>query len=835
MWNCAQLKKNRIVRKEILFFILITSFLLFNLKDTTAHKKLYPFFQSDTNHTEKQLKASKIQGEISIDGKLTEPQWNSAPAAENFLTYSPSIGNKSDYTTNVKVLYNDRAIYFGAFLKDDPDSIISGLSKRDEENVNADKFWVTLNPYNDGKNIFKFTVTAANVQSDVKISPRNEDRAWDAVWKSKVQMVDSGWVVEMEIPYDAIRFPNKETQQWGVNFWRLVRRERKTSSWSFIDRTKDNEGSQYGNLVNIHDIKPPLRLSLYPYVSGYVFPHNGDMDYEYSAGMDLKYGINESFTLDMMLIPDFGQKKSDETVLNLSPYEVKYSEKRQFFTEGTELFNKAGLFYSRRIGDEPTDYNKVEQQLKDGEKIIDNPEEANLLNATKVSGRNKNGLGLGFFNATTGKTHATVKDTAGNERKILTQPVTNYNLMVIDKNFGQNSYANFINTNYVQPATGRLENVLGSAYKVSDKSNHYAIWGDAAYSIQKDSASGDLTTGQAIDAKLGKVSGNFKANYNLKLLTDTYDHNALGYLRKNNEITQSLNLNYGIYEPSGYLLNWNSNLAFEYNSLYSPRKFSDFNIQGDYRLTFTNHLYVGGGFQYRPVEKHDFFEPRVTGEVFDRPEYFGSNIWISSDYRKPLAIDLRTGYNKEFGKGYFYSVSPRIRIGDKMLIVYEFRYDKQMNEKGYVTHLSSEDNNIIFGRRDNETYTNSLNASFIFNNKSWISMDARHYWSQIDYDKYYNLQDDGDLSYNSSFSENRDFNYNVFTIDLMYSWNFAPGSFLKLVWKNNIHEREYIANNNFYDFYENIKNTLVSQKAQNSFSVKITYYLDYKYLFNKSN
>jgi hypothetical protein len=834
MWNCAQLINALFIRKKTLYFILISIF-IFISKDITANRKPNTLFHSDTAHTEKKLKAKKIQGGLSIDGKLTEPQWISAPVAGNFLTYSPSIGNKSDYPTKVKVLYNDRAIYFGALLKDNPDSIITGLSKRDEENVNADKFWVTLNPYDDGKNIFKFTVTAANVQSDVKISPRNEDRAWDAVWKSKVQMVDSGWVVEMEIPYDAIRFPNKKEQQWGVNFWRLVRRERKTSSWSLIDRTKDNEGSQYGNLVNIHDIKPPLRLSLYPYVSGYVFPHNGEMDYEYSAGMDLKYGINESFTLDMMLIPDFGQKKSDETVLNLSPYEVKYSEKRQFFTEGTELFNKAGLFYSRRIGDEPTDYNKVEQKLKDGERITDNPKEANLLNATKVSGRNRNGLGLGFFNATTGKTHATVKDSTGGERKILTQPVTNYNLMVIDKNFGQNSYANFINTNYLQPSTGRLENVLGSAYKISDKSNHYAIWGDAAYSMQKDSASGDLTKGQAIDASLGKVSGNFKANYNLKLLTDTYDHNALGYLRKNNELKQGFNLNYGVYEPSGYLLNWNTSLAFEYNSLYRPRKFSEFNIQGNYRVTFTNHLYVGGGFQYRPVEKNDFFEPRVEGAVFNRPEYFDCNIWISSDYRKPLAIDLRSGYSKEFGEGYFYSISPRIRIGDKTLIVYEFRYDKQTNERGYVTHFSTQENNIIFGRRDNETYTNSLNASFIFNNKSWISLDARHYWSQIDYDKYYNLQDNGDLRDNNSFSENRDFNYNVFTIDLMYSWNFAPGSFLKLVWKNNIHEREYIANNNFYDFYENIKNTLNSQKAQNSFSVKITYYLDYKYLFNKSN
>ena len=812
-----------------------TFFLIISITtDISGENPISKFSINDTISDKKQLEAKKIEGEIKIDGYLNEPEWQKASAAGDFFTYSPSMGKPSDYETKVKALYNDRAVYFGAFLKDDPDSILTGLSKRDDENVNADKFYITLNPYNDGKNIFKFMVTAANVQSDIKISPRNEDRAWDAVWKSRVSIVDSGWVVEMEIPYDALRFPGKEVQKWGINFWRLVRRERKISSWSFVDRTMDNEGNQYGDLLNIRNVEPPVRLSLYPYVSGYVFPHSGKMDYEYSAGMDLKYGINESFTLDMILIPDFGQKKSDETVLNLSPYEVKYDEKRQFFTEGTELFNKAGLFYSRRVGDEPSDYNKVRDKLKGGEEILDNPEEANLLNATKVSGRNQNGLGLGFFNATTGKTHATVEDSLGNEREILTQPVTNYNLMVIDKNFGQNSYVNFINTNYLQPSNGKVENVIGSAYKASDRQNKYALWGNAAYSMQRDSSSDNLTTGQSIDASLGKVSGNFKASYNLKLLTDTYNHNALGYLRKNNELNHRMNFDYGMYEPSGNLLSWNGSLAFEYNSLYEPRKFSDFNIRGNYRLTFKNHLYVGSGFTYRPSEKHDFFEPRVDGKVFDRPDYFDGNIWVSSDYRKPLALDLRTGYNSEFGEGYFYSISPRIRIGDKLLIVYEFRYDKQMNEKGYVTHFSSEGNNIIFGRRNNETYTNSLNTSFIFNNKSWISLDARHYWSQIDYNKYYNLKDNGELTHNNTYNENRDFNYNVLTVDLMYSWNFAPGSFLKLVWKNNIHERESITDDNFYDFFDNFENTLNSTQIQNSFSIKLSYYLDYKYLFDKS-
>src|SRR6056297_3647476 len=257
----------------------LTFFLIISITTDIYGEIAIPTFAKDTISDHKQLEAKKIQGEIKIDGQLNEPEWKDAPVAGDFITYSPSMGKQSNYDTKVKAVYNDRAVYFGAFLKDNPDKILTGLSKRDDENVNADKFYITLNPYNDGKDIFKFVVTAANVQSDVKISPRNEDRAWDAVWDSKVSVVDSGWVVEMEIPYDAIRFPKKEVQSWGINFWRLVRRERETMCWDFVDRTMDNEGSQYGELVNIRGIDPPFRLSLFPYVSGYVFPHNNRLDY----------------------------------------------------------------------------------------------------------------------------------------------------------------------------------------------------------------------------------------------------------------------------------------------------------------------------------------------------------------------------------------------------------------------------------------------------------------------------------------------------------------------------------------------------------------------------
>ncbi|MFO8234846.1 MAG: DUF5916 domain-containing protein [Bacteroidales bacterium] len=810
-------------------------FLLFCSTTTYGKEDTKNRLQQDTTQQKRQIIAIKTDDIIQVDGLLNENAWKKVPAAEHFTTYSPSIGDTSKYTTEVKVVYDDNAIFFGAFLKDNPDSMLTALSKRDDEDVNADKFWITLNPYNDGKNIFKFAVTPTNVQSDIKMSPGKYDRSWDAVWQSEVGIIDSGWVVEMRIPYDAIRFPNGSKQNWSVNFWREVKRERAISSWNFVNRTKDNEGSQYGELINIRDIQSPFRLSLFPYVSGYLSPTSDGADYSYSAGMDLKYGINESFTLDMILIPDFGQKKSDNTVLNLSPFEVRYSEKRQFFTEGTELFNKAGLFYSRRVGGLPAGYGEVGKKLNEEEDIIENPDEANLINATKISGRNQNGLGLGFFNAETGKTYATVKDTInGQKRKILTEPFTNYNILVADKNIGQNSYINLINTNYFQPSTGKIENVTGTAYKISPPSNNYAIWGTGGNSIQQDSTSGNLITGQRLDTRMGKVSGNFTFNYRFRLLTDTYDQNALGYLRKNNELTNQINIRYRGYEPTGSLLNWNARLSLHQNLLYKPRHFSEFNIVASYHATFQN--YVSGGLwsKYRPIKMYDYYEPRLEDRKFQRPEFFYINTWVSSDSRKPLAFDLKGGMRKGDGDGYFYSAGPRIRIGNKFNLRYNFEYDLDQNKKGYVTNYTEENVNIIFGRRDETTYTNNISGSFIFNNKSWINLNFRHYWSQVDYNKFYKLNQNGTLNENINYQENEDFNFNVFNIDLMYSWNFAPGSFLNVVWKNSLAESETIQGNEFYDFFENFNNTLTSNGIYNSFSIKISYYLDYKYLLKKA-
>ncbi|MFH0896084.1 MAG: DUF5916 domain-containing protein, partial [Bacteroidota bacterium] len=422
---------------------------------------------------QKHATAVRISSQPKIDGVLDEPFWKEISPAKDFVQFDPINGKTADQKTEAFFAYNDDALFVGIMLYDSsPDSIFKGLSKRDEVDLsNADLISVDLSPFSDGQNGMEFKVSAAGVQSDIKYSTNGEDRSWNPVWESAVKIHNNGWVAEFKIPFSAIRFPNKDKQQWSVNLWRHVRRTREWSTWNFIDQNIDGVFNQMGLLDGIENIKPPVRLSLTPYISTYLehYPYQisgmSNWSRAINGGMDIKYGLNESFTLDMTLIPDFGQVQSDNKVLNLTPYETRYSENRPFFTEGTELFNKAGLFYSRRIGGIRTSSFEISQQADSNEVLVEFPEEAQLINATKISGRTNKKTGLGFFNAMSANTYATFRDTiTGTEHKRLTQPFTNYNIMVIDQAFAKNSYVSLINTNVYHDQGGNMANVTGSEF-----------------------------------------------------------------------------------------------------------------------------------------------------------------------------------------------------------------------------------------------------------------------------------------------------------------------------------------------------------------------------------
>lgn len=789
--------------------------------------------QSLAQDTKKQVEAVRIEKPITIDGVLDDPRWKDAPPATGFVQYDPYNGPPATEQTEVHILYDNVAVYIGAMMYDSaPDSILTELGFRDAEDLNTSYIAFTLSPFNDDLNAFYFGVSASGVQYDAKIYNDDNDEGWDAVWQSKVKIVDNGWSAELVIPYSAIRFPEKELQTWGFNVERSIRRKREIDTWSFIDKKVRGQLKQAGEITNLRDIKPPLRLSFTPYVSGYLEKNAGDNNWGYSFnyGMDVKYGINESFTLDMTLIPDFGQVQSDDEIYNLSPFEVYYEERRPFFTEGTELFSKGDIFYSRRVGDTPTGLARAYDSLGSHEYVSENPAKTKLINATKVSGRTNKGLGIGVFNVISARTVATITDTmTGHTREVETQPLTNYNMVVFDQSLKNNSYISLYNTNVYKGTGYYTANVSGTEFQFYNKKSTYAVDGKFNLS-QKYSSSAAPELGINYSASLQKTSGRFRFELTRYVEDNKYDPNDLGYLDVNNELTHALALNYNFYDPFWKLLWWYNSFSVWHEQLYDPREFVEFGFYASSRATFRNRLTIGFDFESQPVDRNDFYEPRTEGRKYVEPASWELSGFMSPDYRKAFIVDARSGITRS-GKydqtEWYLSASPRWRVNDKLTFRLSAFYEKNNNDIGYVTDLEiNGEPEIIFGSRDLQTVENIFSTVYIFNNRLALDFRLRHYWLLARYNRFYLLEQDGSLG-NTDYTGDNDFNYNAFNIDMVLRWEFAPGSELAVAWKNAVltYNQSEITDR----FFDNLQQTLDSP-ADNSLSVKLLYYLDYSYL-----
>lgn len=775
----------------------------------------------------KEIKVSRVTTPPVIDANLNDEVWNSSYVANDFIQVQPYNGKSSTQKTEVRIVYDDVAVYFGLRMYDNaPDSIFANLSKRDEDPL-ADFIGFFIDPYNDGINSFAFFVTAAGTQFDARVSGPDDDDmdvTWNAVWESDFKIDELGWVVEMKIPFSALRFPVESTDSWGINFYRMVQRNREESSWSFMDNKLQGTNNQLGLMSGISGVEPPMRLSITPYAAGYInkYSLNDKPGYSLKGGVDLKYGISESYTLDMMLIPDFGQVQSDDEILNLTPFETQYDEKRSFFTEGGDLFSRAEIFYSRRIGTDPIFADEAENSLGINEKVETIPSETQIINATKISGKSKNGMSLGFLNAMTAPTYATINDTIdGSERHVLTQPFTNYNVSVLEKSLKNNSFVSLINTNMLMNTRDFGSDVIGSEVKFANKNNSYGIFGKGAISYNWDK--GTSKTGGYYDIDLAKTKGKFQMTATQKYFSANYDPNLLGYNNFNNFLVNRVELNYNITDPFWRVLWWRNEIRTELMHYADPLSFSQLELFCSSVVTFRNHLTLGTHFVAGP-NSYDFFEARTEGRSVRRAGYWFTGFMFSTDYSKKYVLDIMPGYARAKDDDFSLfelEIAPRFRPNDHILFRLESNLSYIENDRGYASKSDISDS-IFFSRRNVNTLENTLNFSYTFTNKAGLSFRLRHYLSKIDNQEFYLLGDNSELINTSSFSMD-DRSYSAFNIDMVYTWNFAPGSELSLVWKNSIEKNDDFIIPGYFD---NIRQTIDSPQF-NSFSIKVLYYLDY--------
>lgn len=774
-----------------------------------------------------------------IDGILSTNEWMDASVIDSFTEFRPQPGDLEleGQKTIAYLSYSDEGIYFGGIcFETDKNNISSELIGRDGFG-NNDFIGLILDTYKDNLNGFEYFVTPLNEQMDAKVSPSvedSEDFSWNAVWESATSIRDDGWVFELFIPFSAIRFSKKNIQDWGLN---VTRRRQKTGEqymWNPILPTVSGFLNQEGYLTGLQDIKPPLRLQFAPYLSLYSnhFPSvdsKSDWTRQINGGMDVKWGINQAFTLDATLIPDFGQVQSDNQVLNLSPFEVRFNENRPFFTEGTELFNKGNFFYSRRIGGVPYYYYNIQQNIKSNERIVANPYETSLINASKISGRTESGLGIGFLNALTATEYATIENIENRQRrKELTNPLTNYNVLVIDQTLKNNSSFSFVNTSVLRQGQAHEAIVSAVLFDINDKTN---TWGGGGKVALSQISGTEHTYGYSQLLYFGKKSGRFNFNLFQELSDTRFTSNDLGYFTNNNYLNHGLWLGYRWVTPGGWYNRININGNINISHLYKTFAQGQPSWQnGELNLNLNGQLknlwWAGMFISYNP-RSNDFYEPRQYGRYFNDGKKIITGLWVETNNNKKYYLSLEAimgryinFYNRQ---GYEMNINQNYRINQKLSFSWAVSAQPKINNIGFSGYNGQES---VFAKRDIHTISNTVSVKYSFTNRMGLTARIRHYHSKVNNKEYYTLLTNGQLDHHldQSFNFNKTADY--FNIDMVYSWQFAQGSFINLVWKNAIARQLPIAEGSYFS---NLSQ-LWDENQNNNISFKVIYFLDYQQL-----
>ncbi len=423
------------------------------LATPVSAQSLQPADEPDLSVASRSVLGARLHESIVIDGRMLEAEWNAAPAVTGFTQRDPVEGATSTQRTDVRVLYDDHAIYVGARLFDAaPDSIVARLGRRDSE-LDSDRFTVYLDPYHDRRTGYYFSVNAGGTLKDgILYNDDWEDTEWDGVWEGRAQVGDFGWSVEMRIPYSQLRFHEEDQSVWGINFRREIARRNERSYLAYQPRGESGFVSRFWDLVGLRDVHPRRQIEIIPYVTSRAGfdqtvrdnPLVGESEYRADAGVDMRVGLTSNLSLNATVNPDFGQVEVDPAVINLTDFETFFTEKRPFFIEGYSNFNSFGaggtkstwgfnwgtpiLFYTRRIGRSP-------QGTLPDHSFADVPEGARILGAAKLTGKIGDSWNAGTVHALTAREHAEI-DLDGNRSRFEVEPATYYGVYRAQKELG---------------------------------------------------------------------------------------------------------------------------------------------------------------------------------------------------------------------------------------------------------------------------------------------------------------------------------------------------------------------------------------------------------------
>lgn len=407
-----------------------------------------------------------------IDGKLDDAGWKIVQWGDEFVEWRPDENTPPTEQTKFKIVYDKKNLYVAIRAYDKhPDSIIKRLSRRD--GFVGDRATIIFDSYHDKRTAFSFTITAAGVKGDEFVSQNGEnwDESWNPIWYTATQIDLEGWTAELRIPLSQLKFGKKKEQIWGLQLTRNYFRKQEHSLWQRIPLDAPGWVSEFGELHGLIDIEPQKQLEIQPFtvmqLESYPEeegnPFRDGSDFKLNGGLDAKIGVTNDLTLDLTVNPDFGQVEADPGAITLDAFEIFFREQRPFFVENKnifdydiDIFGPDNIFYSRRIGRNP------QGSITVGDNdFVKKPTNTTILGAAKFSGKTKNGWSIGLLESIASKEIAEITDPENRRRKTIVEPLTNYLVTRIQKDFNQrNSYVGGIFT----ATTRNLGNVFNLDY-----------------------------------------------------------------------------------------------------------------------------------------------------------------------------------------------------------------------------------------------------------------------------------------------------------------------------------------------------------------------------------
>ncbi len=448
------------------------------------------------------MTAVRVPRPPTLDGQLDDDAWRAATPITELVQSDPEEGRPVSQHTEIRIVYDDEALYVGARLYDrEAPRIVARLGRRDAFTA-SDDFRVLIDSYHDHNTAYRFDVNAAGVRGDIVFGNDGgfADDSWDPVWDAATTRDSLGWTAEERIPFSQLRFSGAHDQVWGIRFVRTIQRRHEFAMWPFVAKTENGFVSRFGHLLGISAIPAPRRLEVLPYTVAHGTSSPGSVDgspfsgrsaYAGGAGVDVKYGVTSNLTLDATINPDFGQVEADPAFVNLTQFEQFLSERRPFFVEGANIFAFGGLgefigfsgtprlFYTRRIGRPPTG-RYTTSSVPGG--FLDLPPSTTLLGAAKLTGRTR-GWSLGVVEAVTPVERAPFEDTLGVRSLQDAEPFTNYFVGRAKRDFhGGQTGVGLLTTAVNRDLRGTGFNLLRSAAYLAG-ADFFHRWKGSTYSV----------------------------------------------------------------------------------------------------------------------------------------------------------------------------------------------------------------------------------------------------------------------------------------------------------------------------------------------------------------